>query len=206
MQQHRVSRILKISSFVHSFSGSNRRVCSTHKKGQTGRKEALAPGNGIQPVSYAASLPGPTGARTPREGSGKNYIRKVTIWCRELTHWKRPWCWERLKAGGEGDDRGWGGWMASPTRWTWVWAHFGSWWWTGKPGMLQSMGSKSVRHDWGTELNWSENGTPLVVQWLRFHAPNTGGPGLVRELDATCSNKDLVHPNKYILKNQKAIK
>ena len=106
MQQHHVSRILKISSFVHSFSGSNRRVCSTHKKGQTGRKEALAPGNGIQPVSYAASLPGPTGARTPREGSGKNYIRKVTIWCRELTHWKRPSCWERLRAGGEGGNRG----------------------------------------------------------------------------------------------------
>ena len=58
-------------------------------------------------------------------------------WCEELTHWKRPWCWERLKAGGEGDDRGWDGWMASPTRWTWVWASSGSWWWTGKPGVLQ---------------------------------------------------------------------
>ena len=68
-----------------------------------------------------------------------------------LTHWKRPWCWERLKAGGEGDDRGWVVWMASPTRWTWVWASSGSWWWIGKPGVLQSMGSQRVRHDW-TEL------------------------------------------------------
>ena len=54
----------------------------------------------------------------------------------ELTHWKRPWCWERLKAGGEGDDRGWDGWMAVPTQWTWVWVSSGSWWWTGKPGVL----------------------------------------------------------------------
>ena len=57
--------------------------------------------------------------------------------------WKRPWCWERLKAG-EGDGRGWDGWMASPTRRTWVWASSGSWWWTGKPGVLKSMGSQSV--------------------------------------------------------------
>ena len=67
----------------------------------------------------------------------------LATWFEELTHWKRPWCWERLKAGREGDDRGWEGWMASLTRWTWAWASFGSWWWTGKPGVLQSMGSKS---------------------------------------------------------------
>ena len=71
-----------------------------------------------------------------------------------VTHWKRPWCWERLKAGGEGDDRGWDGWMASPTQWTWVWVNSGSWWWTGRPGVLQSMGSQRVGHDWVTELNW----------------------------------------------------
>ena len=75
-------------------------------------------------------------------------------WCDELTYWKRPWCWERLKAGGEGDDRGWDGWMASPTQWTWVWVDSGSWWWTGRPGMLRFMGSQRVRHDWVTELNW----------------------------------------------------
>ena len=62
---------------------------------------------------------------------------------------KRPWFWERLRAA-EGDDRGWDGWMASLTWWTWVWASSGSWWWTGRPGVLQSMGSPRVRHDWAT--------------------------------------------------------
>ena len=72
----------------------------------------------------------------------------------KLTHWKRPWCWERLEAGEEGDNRGWDGWMASLTRWTWVWVGSGSCWWTGRPGMLQSKGSQRVRHNWATELNW----------------------------------------------------
>ena len=67
---------------------------------------------------------------------------------------ERPSCWERLKTGGEGDNRRWDGWMASPAQWTWVWASSGSWWWTGKPGMLQSMRSQRVQHDWATELNW----------------------------------------------------
>ena len=74
--------------------------------------------------------------------------------CKELTHWKRPWCWERLKVGGEGDDREWDGWMGSLTRWTWVWTSSRSWWWTGRPGVLRFMGSQKVRHDWVTELNW----------------------------------------------------
>ena len=69
--------------------------------------------------------------------------------------WIRHWCWERLKARGEGDDRGWDCWMASPTQWTWVWVNSGSWWWTGRPGVLQSVGSQRVGHDWATELNWS---------------------------------------------------
>ena len=72
-----------------------------------------------------------------------------------LTHWKRLWCWEGLGAGGEGDDRGWGGWMASLTQWTWVWVNSRSWWWTGRPGMLWFMGSQRVGHDWATELNWT---------------------------------------------------
>ena len=80
----------------------------------------------------------------------------LATWCEELTHWKRPWCWERLKAGGEGDDRGWDNWMASLSRWTWIWTSSGSLWWTGKLGMLQSMESQRVGHDWVTELNWSE--------------------------------------------------
>ena len=77
----------------------------------------------------------------------------LATWCKELTHWKRPWRWERLRAGGEGDDRRWDGWMASPTWWTWVWVDSGSWWWTGRPSMLQYMGSQRAGHDWVTELN-----------------------------------------------------
>ena len=79
-------------------------------------------------------------------------VSTLATWCKELTHLKRPWCWKRLKAGGEGDDRGWDGWMASLTQWTWVWVNSESWWWTGKPGMLQSMGSQRVWHNWVTEL------------------------------------------------------
>ena len=74
--------------------------------------------------------------------------------CEELTHWKRPWCWEGLGAGGKGDNRGWDGWMASPTRWMWVWVNSWKWWWTGRPGVLWFMGLQSVGHDWATELNW----------------------------------------------------
>ena len=78
----------------------------------------------------------------------------LATWCEELTDLKRPWCWERLKAGREGDDRGWDGWMASSTQWTRVWVNSGSWWWTGRPGVLQSMGHKeSDTTEW---LNWTE--------------------------------------------------
>ena len=119
----------------------------------------------------------------------------LATWCEELTHWKRPWYWERLKAEGEGDNRGCDGWLASPTQWTWVWVSSGSWWWTGKPGVLQSMGLQRVRLDWATELNrilcWYQEwvcctywytvtlkdiwdislndkmGTSLAIQWLR---------------------------------------
>ena len=88
-------------------------------------------------------------------------------WCEELTHLKIPWCRERLKAGGEGDDRGWNGWMASLTQWTWICPSSRSWWWTGKPGMLQSMGSQSrVRlNDW---IDWYLRAS--VSSWL-----STGG-------------------------------
>ena len=73
-----------------------------------------------------------------------------------MTHLKRPWCWERFKARGGGDDRGWDGWIASLTQWTQVWVSSGSWWWKGRPGMLQSMGLQRVGHDWATELNWTD--------------------------------------------------
>ena len=89
----------------------------------------------------------------------------LATWCRELTHLKIPWCWKRLRAGGEGDDRGWEGWMASPTQWTWVWVDTGSWWWTGRPGMLQFMGSQRVRHDWATELNWIQTLNSGTGKW-----------------------------------------
>ena len=80
--------------------------------------------------------------------------KSTTLWVQELTHWKILWCLEGLGAGGEGDDRGWDGWMALLTRWAWVWVNSGSWWWTGRPGMLPFMGSQRFRHDWGNELNW----------------------------------------------------
>ena len=92
-------------------------------------------------------------------------IQYVGIWCRELTHLKRPWCWERLRAGGEGDHRWWDGSMASLTQWTWVWVDSGSWSWTGRPGVLWFMGSQRVGHDWATELNW----TIIKTGKLYFH-------------------------------------
>ena len=86
----------------------------------------------------------------------------LATWCEELTHLKRPWCWVGLRAGGEGDDRGWGGWMASSTQWTWVWVNSGSWWWTGRPGM--PWGCKES--DTTEQLNWTDvdgwvNGYPV---------------------------------------------
>ena len=76
--------------------------------------------------------------------------------CLELAHWKGFWCWGILKVGGEGDNRGWDGCMVLHTQWRWVWINSGNWWWTGRPGLLQSMGSQRVRHDWATKLNWTE--------------------------------------------------
>ena len=93
--------------------------------------------------------------------------------CEELTHWKRLWRWEGFRAGREGDDRGWDDWMASPIRWTWVWVNSGSWWWTGRPGMLRFMGSQRVGHDWAnwTELNWftiaKTSESPSTDKWIK---------------------------------------
>ena len=115
----------------------------------------------IQPVHPKGNQSWIFLGRTDAEAENFNTL---TTWCEELTHLKRPWCWERLRVGGEGDYSGWDGWMASLTQYTWVWVNSGNWWWTGKPGMLQSMGSQRVRHDWVTELNWDvENGGSLVV-------------------------------------------
>ena len=84
------------------------------------------------------------------------------LWSPDTKNWLtgKDWCWERLKAGRGGDDRGWDGWMASLTQWTWVWASSRSWWWTRKPGVLQSLGLPRVRHDWVIELNWIIDGLP----------------------------------------------
>ena len=92
---------------------------------------------------------------------------------KELTHWKSPWCLERLKAGGEGDDRGWDDWIASLSRWTWIWASSRSWWWTGKPGMLQFMGLQRIEHDWATELNWRMlfSYSTNIIFWLKIIFP-----------------------------------
>ena len=96
----------------------------------------------------------------PWDFFGRNDAKAETpvLWPPRAKSWLigRLWCWEGLGAGGEGDDRGWDGWMASPTRWTWVWVNSGSWWWIGRPGMLWFMGSQRVRHDWATELNWTD--------------------------------------------------
>ena len=109
----------------------------------------------IQPVHPKGNHP-----RCSLEGLMlKLKLQYLATWCEELTHWKRPWCWERLRAGGEGDDRGWDAWLASVTWLTWVWVDSGSWWWTGRPGVLQFVGSQRVRHNWVTELNW----TPLKI-------------------------------------------
>ena len=80
-------------------------------------------------------------------------LQYLATWWEEVTYLKRPWWWERLKAGGEEDDRGVDGWLASLTQWAWVWVNSRSWWWTGRPGVLRFMGSQRLGHDWATELN-----------------------------------------------------
>ena len=100
-------------------------------------------------------------------------LSTFTTWCEELTHWKRPWCWKRLKAGGEGDSRGWDSWMASPTQRTWNWANSRRWWRTGKPGMLQSMGLQRVRHDWAIKVtDWTISSTSYGGAWGYFMKGN----------------------------------
>ena len=98
----------------------------------------------------------------------------LATWCKKLTHLKRLWCWETLNAGKEGDNRGWDGWMVSPTQPTWVWVNSGIWWWTGRPGALQSIGLQRVGHDWVTELNWTEDNVILflVLQTDETNKPN----------------------------------
>ena len=90
-------------------------------------------------------------------------------WCKEPMHWKRPWCCERLRAGGEGDDRGWDGWMASLTQWTWVWASSRRWWRTGKPGVLQSMGEQRAGQNLAAEHQQHAKGASTKAAKLNVH-------------------------------------
>ena len=112
----------------------------------------------------------------PWDFFGRNDAKAETstlaTFCKELTHWKRLWCWEGLGAGEEGDNRGWDDWMASPTRWKWVWVNSGSWWWTGRPGMLRFMRSQRVGHDWATELNLRTKS--IVYSHLKCNTNLTG--------------------------------
>ena len=118
----------------------------------------------------------------------------TTSW-EELIHWKRPWCWEGLGAGGEGDNRGWDGWMASLTLWTWVWVNSGSLWWTGRPGVLRFMGSQKVRHDWATELNWRF----LRVPWMARRSNKSILKKSVLNIGRTDAEAPILWPPDYLI-------
>ena len=105
----------------------------------------------------------------PKANQARTFIRSwstntLTTWYKQPAQWKRAWFWENLRVGGERGDRGWDGWMASPSQWTWVWVDSGSWWCTGRPGVLQFMGLQRVGHDWMTELNWRD-----TIEFSSFH-------------------------------------
>ena len=147
-------------------------------------------------ASQISACTGPPGSyseskqkKTEKNGSVLNHPQKdwcwswssdiLATWCKEPAHWKRPWCWERLTGGGEGDDRGRDGWMASSTQWTWVWASAGSWWRTVKPGVLQSMEvtkSQTWLNNW-TELteDISVKRPGALIGHLDFLLPNFSG-------------------------------
>ena len=106
--------------------------------------------------------------------------------------WKDRDAGKRLRAGGEGDDRGWDGWMASPTRWTWVWVDSGSWWWTGRPGVLQFMGSQRVGHNWGSELNWTELFQLNIPLLRKQHKVGSGTQQTNYKIDPQHTSTDLI--------------
>ena len=122
--------------------------------------------------------------------SGRNDAKPETpvLWPPHAKSWLtgKDWCWEGLGAEGEGDDRGWDGWMASPTQWTWVWVNSWSGWRTGRPGVLWFMGSQRVRHDWATELNWYKHcqrtgrTTSQLILWGQFYWPEKPNKDIIK--------------------------
>ena len=122
----------------------------------------------------------------------------LATWCEKLTPWKRPWCWGRFKAG-EGENRGWDGWMSSPTWRAWVWVSSGGWWWTVKPGVLLSMGSQRVRYNWATELRgfcWRRKWQPTVVPWLEIPLGRGAWQAIVHRLQRVWHDwSDLAEPS-----------
>ena len=128
--------------------------------------ESLLDCKEIQPIHPKGNEPWIFIGRTDAEAE------TLVLWPPDAKNWligKDPDAGERLKEGGEGDDRGWDSWTESPTLWTWVWPSSGSWWWTGKPGVLQYMRLQRVGHDWATELNWTELNLEV---YPRFYPPN----------------------------------
>ena len=106
----------------------------------------------------------------------------LATWCEELTHWKRPWCWERLRAEGEGDHRGWDGWMKLLTRWTWVWVDSRSWWWQG--GLVCCSSWCRKESDMTERLNWTELMNAMLAR--AYHIPKK-------------KKKICIKSNKYLL-------
>ena len=120
----------------------------------------------------------------------------LVTWWEELTYWKRVWCWEGLGAGGEGYDRGWDGWMASLTQWTWVRVNSGSWWWTERLGVLRFLGSQRAGHDWATELNWTRSSLSLMDLHIHF-LPLSGKFSAIISLDNCSTPFSLSSPSGY---------
>ena len=126
--------------------------------------------------------------------------------CKELTHWKRLWCWERMKAEREEANRGWDGWMASLIHWTSTWANSGRLWGKWKSGMLQSMGSWRVRHDLATEEQqrvariWNIQVLLFWTFWI-FFSLNIFNPHLVKSMDRKYSGKKIPESSKKQTQN-----